>query len=95
MRTKENQLVLVEGANGLHTRLGISEERSTEIRKRVAEICKENAGKDAATVLAAVHNEFELDNECCYAQYMIGNDTGEPALRHMFALPEAVASSSL
>ena len=95
MRTQENQLNLVENANGLHARLGISEERSNEIRKRVTEICKENTGKDAATVLVAVHNEFELDNECSYAQYMIGDDAGEAVVRHMFALPEAVASSSL
>jgi hypothetical protein len=97
MKSNENQISVTPSSGSFHLGMGISEERSNEIRKRVGELCKDNAGVDdeQAVTTCAIHNEFENGNECAYALAIINmNDDGTCAINPAFVVPETVANSS-
>jgi hypothetical protein len=97
MKSNENQLNVTPSSGSFHLGMGISEERSVEIRKRVGEICRDNSSKDdeQATTTCVIYNEFENGNECAYALSMINmNDDGTCTINPAFAVPEPVASNA-
>ena len=97
MRTNENQLPVTPSNGNFHLGMGISEERSLEIRKRVEALCKDNSGKDdeQATTTCAVYNEFENGNECAYALSLVEvNTDGTCSINPAFTVPETVVSNT-